>query len=324
MEYLQYALEPLGPWLIDAEMIEVSVNPDGKVWLIKRGDVTMSFAGLTLDQGVAERLTNLIAGNTHTKTGQNNLLVSATIQYRDRPIRAQSVLPPAAFGGAALSFRMFSTIPINQIELAYLYAKSCPTSQRRAEKLATLRQLIEGADLIDTLRFCVEKRLNILVSGGTETGKTVVLRKLVSFIPYDSRLITIEDAPELFPGHPNHVSLVADRSGDVRSADKLLEASLRMRPDRLIVGEVRGREAMTFLEAINTGQEGGFATIHCETPELARDRLAIAASRSGIPMTYDNFLTYIDRTIDVIIQTGRDGAMRGISEIYLPEKETVA
>lgn len=92
-----------------------------------------------------------------------------------------------------------------------------------------------------------------------------------------------------------------------------------MRPDRLIVGEIRGREAMTFLEAINTGHGGSMSTIHAETPELALDRLAIAAARSGVPMTYENLLDYIGRTIDVIIQAGRNGADRGIVEIYRPQ-----
>jgi type IV secretion system protein VirB11 len=174
---------------------------------------------------------------------------------------------------------------------------------------------------METLQFCVENRFNMLISGGTDTGKTVALRKVLSLIPDEDRIITIEDVRELFPGQPNCVSLIADLSGDVRSTDQLLKASLRMRPDRLIVGEIRGKEAMTFLEAINTGHGGSITTIHTETPELSLDRLAIAASHSGIPMSYDNLRNYIGRTIDVIIQTGRHGAMRGISEIYRPKRE---
>lgn len=134
--------------------------------------------------------------------------------------------------------------------------------------------------------------------------------------------MTIEDAIELFPKQPNCVSLIADRASDTRSTDKLLEASLRMRPDRLIVGEIRGKEAMTFLEAINTGHGGSMSTIHAESPDLALDRLAIAAGRSGVPMTYENLRNYISRTIDVIIQTGRKDGKRGITEIYCPKLPT--
>lgn len=104
----------------------------------------------------------------------------------------------------------------------------------------------------------------------------------------------------------------------------LLEATLRMRPDRLIVGEVRGKEAMTFLEAVNTGHGGSMTTIHAETPELALDRLAIAAGRSDVRMSYRDLRSYILRTIDVIIQTGRVGETRGIAQVYIPKMEEAA
>lgn len=324
MDYLQHALTPLGNWLTNPDMVEVAVNPDGKVWLLKRGDVGMYDAGLSLKHGVAERLTNLIAGNSHAKTGQHHLLVSASIQYHDRPLRAQAVLPPAAHGGAALSFRMFSSLNIEEIKLKYLQGKSKSSSEGYAITMAELDGYVIDRGLMETLQYCVDHRLNVLISGGTDTGKTVALRKILSLIRNEDRIITIEDARELFPQQPNCVSLIADRSGETRSTDKLLEASLRMRPDRLIVGEIRGKEAMTFLEAINTGHGGSMSTIHAETPELALDRLAIAAARSGVPMTYDNLRNYIGRTIDVIIQTGRTGAMRGISEIYRPKRENAA
>jgi type IV secretion system protein VirB11 len=324
MDYLQHALEPMDKWLSDPDMIEIAVNPDGKVWLLRRGDVAMSIADLTLKPVDTLRLTNLIAGTNHAKTGQNNLLVSASTQYRDRPLRAQGVLPPACHRSAALSLRLFSSLPLDQIKLSYLHGKSRSSSEVHTEKMTGLDRCIEGCDLMETLQYCVDNRLNILISGGTDTGKTVALRKILSLIDDRDRILTIEDALELYPEQSNYVPLIADRSGEIRSTDKLLEASLRMRPDRLILGEIRGKEAMTFLEAINTGHGGSMTTIHTETPELALDRLAIAASRSGVPMSYDNLRNYIARTIDVIIQTGRNGAMRGISEIYLPKREIAA
>lgn len=324
MDYLQHALEPLGEWLKDPDMVEIAVNPDGKIWLLKRGDICMQAAKLTLDDGAGVHITNLIAGNAHAKTGQHHLLVSASISFHDRPIRAQAVLPPAAQGGAALSFRMFSSLALDEIKLTYLHGKSRSSIQLNSEKMAELDRRIEGADLMETLQYCVDSRLNVMISGGTDTGKTVALRKILSLIRNEDRIITIEDARELYPEQPNCVSLIADRTNEVRSTDKLLEASLRMRPDRLIVGEIRGKEAMTFLEAINTGHGGSMSTIHAETPELALDRVAIAATRSGVPMSYDNLRNYIGRTIDVIIQTGRNGAMRGISEIYRLKRENAA
>ena len=140
-------------------------------------------------------------------------------------------------------------------------------------------------------------------------------------IPQEERIITIEDAAELYPSQPNTVSLIADRRSETRSTDQLLEATLRMRPDRIIVGEVRGKEAMTFLEAINTGHGGSMTTLHAETPQLALDRLAMAAGRSDVPMSYTDIREYILRSIDVIIQAGRHEDQRGIAEIYVPALE---
>lgn len=130
--------------------------------------------------------------------------------------------------------------------------------------------------------------------------------------------MTIEEAAELRPDQPNVVTLIADRDEAARSADLLLTATLRMRPDRIVLGEVRGKEAMTFLEAINTGHGGSMTTLHAETPQLAVQRLAIAALKTDIPMTYADMVAYIERSIDVIIQVGRHEGERGIAEFYLP------
>jgi len=162
----------------------------------------------------------------------------------------------------------------------------------------------------------------MIVSGGTSTGKTVTARKILSFVPEAERLITIEDAAELRPTQPNTVTLMADREAPERSADQLLTATLRMRPDRIVLGEVRGKEAMTFLEAINTGHGGSLTTLHAETPQLAIQRLAIAALKTDVPMTYQDMIHYITRSIDVIIQAGRHEGARGITEFYLPGVET--
>ena len=109
----------------------------------------------------------------------------------------------------------------------------------------------------------------------------------------------------MLPAQPNAVTLIANRDAEFQTADVLLTATLRMRPDRIILGEVRGKEAMTFLEAINTGHGGSMTTLHAETPQLAVQRLAIAALKTEIPMTYADMVQYIESSIDVIIQAGR-------------------
>lgn len=184
--------------------------------------------------------------------------------------------------------------------------------------VAEIRAGSEGADVDAFLGRLVSERLNVIVSGGTSTGKTVAARKIISLIPPEERIITIEEAAELRPEQPNAVTLIADRDTDARSADVLLASTLRMRPDRIVLGEVRGREAMTFLEAINTGHGGSLTTLHAETPQLAVRRLAIAALKTDVPMTYADMVDYIEGSIDVIIQAGRHDGARGVTEFFLP------
>ena len=137
------------------------------------------------------------------------------------------------------------------------------------------------------------------------------------------RIITIEEAAELRPEQPNAVTLIADRDADARSADVLLASTLRMRPDRIVLGEVRGREAMTFLEAINTGHGGSLTTLHAETPQLAVRRLAIAALKTDVPMTYADMVDYIEGSIDAVSYTHLDVYKRqvhGDADVRLPTR----
>jgi Type II/IV secretion system protein len=165
----------------------------------------------------------------------------------------------------------------------------------------------------------IGQRMNILVSGGTSSGKTTVARALLSLTDRAERLVTIEDARELHLPHENSVALIAERTeASERTPAKLLVAALRMRPDRLILGEIRAEEALAFLEAINTGHPGSISTIHADSPVLALERLALMVMRAGNRQTRSDVLEYAARTIDVIVQVGRCGGLRGVLEVYLP------
>ncbi|WP_444451265.1 ATPase, T2SS/T4P/T4SS family (plasmid) [Rhodobacter capsulatus] len=165
----------------------------------------------------------------------------------------------------------------------------------------------------------VTERLNIIVSGGTSTGKTELGRRLLSLVPENERIVTIEDSLELLPAQPNAVSLIAQRDdGSARSADKLLQATLRLRPDRIILGELRGSEAATFLDAINTGHSGSFTTLHAHSARKAMDRLALLVMAQGTRLGFAEVIRYLQSSIDVILQMGRDGERRGIMEMYFP------
>lgn len=316
--WLKEAFWRLGDVVDNPRLVELCVNPDGTVWIEMLGDHSMRAEGRTLDLKDVRDLAHKICSVGESTLGVRSPIVSGSVVYKGRPIRYQVIGSPAVSTGHSISLRFFSSLPLDEIKLGYLYGTAFSMETQRREKRDMLERLASSADLETALRFCIEQKMNILISGGTSSGKTVAARKMLSYVDPSERIITIEEAAELLPTQPNAVTLMADREDKSRSTDVLLTSSLRMRPDRLIVGEVRGAEAMTFLEAINTGHGGSMTTIHAETPQLAVARLAIAALKTNVPMTYRDMISYIQGSIDVILQTGRADGKRGITEFYLP------
>jgi type IV secretion system protein VirB11 len=169
-----------------------------------------------------------------------------------------------------------------------------------------------NGDVPALLREAVQKRKTILISGGTSSGKTTFLNCLLREIPSAERLICIEDTPELNLLHENAVGLLAARAA-LREADvdtnDLLVASLRMRPDRIILGEIRGNEAVTFLRAISTGHPGSIATIHANSCEGAIEQLAFLSLQGGLNLSWGDLLSYIRSSIDVYIHLRRHNGL---------------
>ena len=302
-------------------MIEICINPDGSVWGEMQGDHFMRPLDVHLSQTQIKDLGDQIASASGTTLSAAKPVISVSVTYRDRPIRAQVIRAPAVRDGASISLRFFSTLPLDQIELRYLYGEERSLEGLREVRNRELRGVVRGGDIDEAVRFCVVHKLNMIVSGGSSTGKTVATRKILSFVPPEERIVTIEEAAELLPEQPNVVTLLSHREVEQRSADVMLTSTLRMRPDRIVLGEVRGKEAMTFLEVINTGHGGSMTTLHAETPQLAVRRLAIAALKAEEAMTYADLVEYIEGTIDVIVQVGRDEGEHGIVEFYLPSPE---
>jgi type IV secretion system protein VirB11 len=316
--YLEASLARLGDAIRRQDVIEICINPDGRVWGEFQGDHFMRDLGRPLSLTEIRDLGNQIASAANTTLSARKPIVSVSITWGERPIRAQVIQPPAVEGGFSFSLRFFSSLPLEKISLGFLYGRERSLEGLRKERNLELRAVVASGDIDAALKFCVENKLNTIVSGGTSTGKTVAARKILSLVPVEERILTIEEAAELRPEQPNVVTLISDRESEMRSADALLTSTLRMRPDRIVLGEVRGKEALTFLEAINTGHGGSLTTLHAETPQLAVRRLAIAALKTDLPMTYADMITYIEGSIDVIIQAGRHEGARGITEFYLP------
>nr|WP_274352714.1 ATPase, T2SS/T4P/T4SS family [Roseinatronobacter sp. HJB301] len=312
----------LGPIVRDPNLVELCINPDGRVWVEMQGDSAMRNTGQSLSATEMLDLASNIASTGNSSLGRSRPIISGSVLYQGRAVRYQVVAPPVVAQGHSISMRFFATLALDSIALQFLHGGQVSLEARRAGLGRALQGLVAKGDIDAACRFCIDYKLNLIISGGTSTGKTVLARKLLSFIAPDERIITIEEASELLPTQPNVVTLLSDRDNPLRSTDALLTSSLRMRPDRLVLGEVRGAEAMTFLEAINTGHGGSITTLHAETPQLAISRLAIAALKSNLPLTYDNMRAYIENSIDVIIQAGRYKGQRGITEFHLPSHAT--
>jgi pilus assembly protein CpaF len=225
--------------------------------------------------------------------------------------RVNAVIPPLAVDGASLTIRKFSETPYTGDDLIGFGSLTQP--------------------LADFLKGCVEAKLNILVSGGTGTGKTTLLNVLSSFIPAEERIVTIEDAVEL-KLQQEHVIRMESRppnlegSGQVTIRD-LVRNSLRMRPDRIVVGEARGGEALDMLQAMNTGHDGSLSTIHANSPRDCIARLETLVLMAGMELPLRAIREQVASAIDVIVQIQRlrDGSRRvtHVTEVIGMEGDTV-
>jgi type IV secretion system protein VirB11 len=315
--FLGTYLAPIAPLFMRDDLVEVAINPDGKVWIERKGAAHMErVAHLTIDRVLANNLGQAIASAVGVQFSEKKPTVSGKIVWGEMAIRAQVVAPPIVEGGMAITFRPFKVAADQLIEPRLLHGGLVDLDAKRRERAGEAMQLAEAGQVVEAMRLCVEERMNILISGGTSTGKTTFARTLLSMVDPGERILTIEDAYELFPRQQNAVALKADRSGHgERTPARLLEASLRMRPDRIILGELRGEESRTFLEAINTGHGGSFTTIHADTARKAIDRLAIMVMAAGLGMGFEEVKRYCEGSVDLVVQLSRQGGQRGVAEI---------
>ncbi len=315
--FLGSYLTPIAPLFLRDDLVEVAINPDGKVWIERKGATHMErVAHLSIDRVLSTNLGQAIASAVGVQFSDKKPTVSGKIVWGDMAIRAQVVAPPIVEGGMAITFRPFKIATDQLIEPRLLHGGLVDLDAKRRERAGEAMKLAEAGQVVEAMRLCVEERMNILISGGTSTGKTTFARSLLSMVDSDERILTIEDAYELFPRQENAVALKADRGAQgERTPARLLEASLRMRPDRIILGELRGEESRTFLEAINTGHGGSFTTIHADTARKAIDRLAIMVMAAGLGMEFEEVKRYCEGSVDLVVQLSRQGGRRGVAEI---------
>ncbi|RUW09298.1 P-type DNA transfer ATPase VirB11, partial [Mesorhizobium sp. M1A.F.Ca.IN.020.06.1.1] len=225
--------------------------------------------------------------------------------------RFQCVLPPAAPDGGAISIRKQVIMDMTLGDYAKMGAFEQTAMGSGLALSAEERQLAEmlhDTSPLEFLQHAVRNRISLIVSGGTSTGKTTFLNALLKIIPSHERIITIEDTRELKPATQNTVTLLASK-GDQGLArvtpQQLLEASLRMRPDRLLLGELRGAETFSFLQAINTGHPGSLTTVHANSARSAYERLALMVMQSNVGLSRSEILDYLREVIPVVVQMVR-------------------
>lgn len=315
-------LAPLKSFLERPEVSEISINAPGELWVEVAGDMTKhTLPEFDLDH--LKSLGRLVAQSTEQKISEENPLLSATLP---EGYRIQVVFPPACEAGTvAISIRKQTILNLDLDQYEALGAFQSTVVAKEDNPLdKKLRVLLDRGEVKDFIKAAILGKKNIIISGGTSTGKTTFLNAALKVVPPSERIITCEDAREIMIPHiENRVHLLASKGSQGRAQvtmQDLIEASLRLRPDRIMLGELRGKEAFTFMRAVNTGHPGSISTLHADTPMLAIEQLTLMVLQAGLGIPREQIKSYVENVINVIIQLKRGPrGMRYVSEIYFKE-----
>ena len=302
-----FGLGPLEPLLKDPLVSDILVNGPKQVYIERQGRLQKTSVSFK-DDAHLMRVINRIGANVGRRIDESSPMLDARL---DDGSRVNAIIPPLALDGPSVSIRRFGTIPID------------------------INTLLELESITPEMAFflesCVQCKINVLISGGTGTGKTTLLNALSRWIPSGERVVTIEDAAELQLQREHVVRLETrppniEGKGQITQRD-LVRNSLRMRPDRIVIGEVRGHEALDMLQAMNTGHEGSMTTIHANNPRDALRRLENMVSMAGMNFPVKAMREQISSALDILVQIGRlVGGCRkivSIAEITGMEGDTV-
>lgn len=321
---LRTFLGPLAPLLAKPDVTEVSINRPGEAFIDNAGRMErMSLPELSYEH--LQRLASLIAYETHQIVNEERPLLSAWLPTGQR---VQVVMPPACEAGSVvMSFRRQAErqYTLEDYEAAGMFSSvEVAREDTQSPEDGRLRELLIAGHIKEFLRQAVRYRRNIVVSGSTSSGKTTFLNTLLREIGGEERLVTIEDVRELRPQVPNCVHLLVSKGGQgvaKLTVQDLLEASLRLRPDRIILGELRGGEAASLLHAVNSGHPGSLTSVHADSPALAFERLALMVMQANEALTRDQIIAYLRGVIDVVVQLRKLRGRRIISSVYYKRAE---
>jgi len=298
---------PLERLLSDASISEIMVNGPHDIWLERNGLLSQTTLAFTDDSHLRRIITKMV-GQVGRRIDESSPLVDARLPDGSR---VNAIIPPLSLSGPLLTIRKFREDRFDMAELV---------------QLGTL-----SSDASDFLNHCVAAELNILISGGTGSGKTTFLNALSAAVPESDRIVTIEDAAELRLDQVHVLRLEArpkniEGEGEITIRD-LVRNALRMRPDRIVVGEVRGAEALDMLQAMNTGHEGSLSTVHSNSPRDALNRLETMVLMAGYELPLRAIRQHVSAALDLIIHLDRldDGSRRvvEIAEVQRMEGEMI-
>jgi pilus assembly protein CpaF len=283
---------PLERFLADPQVTEIMINSHDRIYVERKGKIQVT-GDKFIDESHLRRIIDKIVGQIGRRIDESVPMVDARLPDGSR---VNAVISPVALGGAKLTIRKFAADPFKVDDLV---------------EFGTFTPQVASF-----LEACVKGRLNVLVSGGTGSGKTSTLNVLSEFIPTDQRIITIEDAVEL-QLHQDHVLQLESRPPNIEGAGQitirdLVRNALRMRPDRIVVGEVRGGEALDMLQAMNTGHDGSLSTVHANAPRDVLARLETMVLMSGMELPLRAIREQIASAVDLIVHQSRfrDGSRR--------------
>jgi pilus assembly protein CpaF len=302
-----FGLGPLEPLLKDPTISDILVNSHDTIYIERRGKIEATNVRFKDDEHLM-RVIERIVSSVGRRIDESSPMVDARLQDGSR---VNAIIPPLSIDGPVVSIRRFGADPLRMSSLI--------------ENQALTK------DIADMLQMVVNARLNILISGGTGAGKTTLLNALSAYIPENERIVTIEDSAELQLQQPHVVRLETrppniEGRGEVTQRD-LVRNALRMRPDRIVIGEVRGGEAIDMLQAMNTGHDGSLTTIHANTPRDALARLETMIQMTGMRLSDRAMRQQVASALNLVVQVARmsDGSRRvtSISEITGMEGETI-
>lgn len=298
---------PLQRYLDDSSITEIMVNRPDQIYVERGGKIVLTEGRFSSEDHLRQVIERIV-GQVGRRIDESSPLVDARLEDGSR---VNAIIPPLAVNGSSLTIRKFSKIPL------------------------TVQNLIDYGtltpEMAELLHACVRARLNIIVSGGTGTGKTTLLNVLSAFIPEEDRIVTIEDAVEL-QLQQSHIVRLESRPANIEGKGAvtirdLVRNSLRMRPDRIVVGEVRGGECLDMLQAMNTGHDGSISTVHANSPRDAIARLETLVLMAGMDLPLRAIREQVSSAVNLIVHLTRlrDGTRRvtHITEVQGMEGEVV-